>query len=184
MRPDYSEIKQLERQLKQYTWDATYKEQLSQLYEAEQDKNKAMAAFKKHVITPENVLIYIQPGRLIHVRQREHDYGWGAVTCFRRHTNPVDGPETIYVLDVAVRVANDCEGDADGSGDMGRVRPSPEVDAGIIMVVPFTLDCVQAVSTIRMKIPDNLNDPEARKALGDTIVVRYKVRGGEGFSEF
>jgi hypothetical protein len=77
----------------------------------------------------------------------------------------------IYIVEVAVMISRDSERFL--PGNLGAVRPPPAGEKGVLHVLPFTFECVTAISTIRLKLPHELKSSEARAALAITLAVSF-----------
>jgi hypothetical protein len=51
------------------------------------------------------------------------------------------------------------------------VRPPGDRERGAIGILPFTFDCIQAVSTVRLKLPQELHTKEALETVALTLAV-------------
>ena len=130
---------------------------------------------------PENVLPFLQAGRLVWVvvssqeEGEEQDFGWGAVVDFRA---PKKGP----VPDAAgtsIEVIMACE-----KGVEGPARPCPTDDPtkGEMRVVRVALAAIKDISAVRIFLPKDLSSSEQRGQVSRTIgeVVRRFAASGEG----
>lgn len=60
-------------------------------------------------ITPKYVLPFLQNGRLVHIRDRTNDFGWGVIVGFSKNKNHEEGSatssvETKYIVDAILYV--------------------------------------------------------------------------------
>ncbi|XP_022753462.1 DExH-box ATP-dependent RNA helicase DExH10 isoform X3 [Durio zibethinus] len=116
------------------------------------------------ITRPERVLYYLDPGRLIKVREGSIDWGWGVVV------NVVKRPSAVgtlpargggYIVDTLLHCSP-------GSSENGaRPKPCPPCpgEKGEMHVVPVQLPLISALSKIRISIPPDLRPPEARQSL-------------------
>lgn len=56
--------------------------------------------------------------------------------------------------------------------NLALLKPPDLREQGVICVIPFTFECISAISTIRLKVPQELKSKEARDALAITLAVR------------
>ena len=54
------------------------------------------------------------------------------------------------------------------------VRPPGPNERAALAVVPFSFECIKAVSTIRLKMPEELLSREAREALAQWLKVNFE----------
>ncbi|KAF2840594.1 antiviral helicase [Patellaria atrata CBS 101060] len=124
----------------------------------------------KDVITHPNYCIqFMQSGRLVKVKFKEHDFGWGAVVTFTLR-KPAKGqtasemkPQESYVIDVLLQVASDTtfspksfEGLPEG------VRPCENGEKGKMEVVPVFLSCIDSIGHLRLFLPADLKSADER----------------------
>lgn len=55
--------------------------------------------------------------------------------------------------------------------NLALLKPPDLREQGVICVIPFTFECISAISTIRLKVPQELKSKEARDALAITLAV-------------
>lgn len=78
--------------------------------------------------------------------------------------------ELIYIIEVAVQLSSES---AKFLSNVTNLRPPNENQRGIIEIIPFTFECITAVSTIRLKLPENLKSSEAKKSVLKTLEVIF-----------
>jgi hypothetical protein len=59
--------------------------------------------------------------------------------------------------------------------NLALLRPPGLREQGVICIIPFTFECIIAISTIRLKVPQELINKEARDALGITLAVNIII---------
>ena len=121
----------------------------------------------------ENIISFLVPGRLIHIRDSVNkiDWGWGIVINFtRRRINvksvlksdghglmksdkivEIDENKPVLIIDVMLYVQKKIEGNEIKPGD-------PKKKNGILGIIPVMLPCVDDLSKVQMKIIHDLND--------------------------
>lgn len=75
----------------------------------------------------------------------------------------------LYIVEVAVNISRES---AKNLHNLSQLRPPKDGLPGQIEIVPFTFDCISAISTIRLKLPENLKSYEAKQAVGVSIKVK------------
>lgn len=125
---------------------------------------------------PNYCLQFMQPGRVVHIKHKDVDFGWGAVVKFsaRRPANNSDAaeypPQESYVLDVLLLVADNASVGTQSRGDMppGLIPPAAG-EKGKMEVVPILLSCVEAIGHVRIFLPKELNFAEQRNTVRKSI---------------
>lgn len=120
------------------------------------------------IIHPNYCLPFMQPGRLVEIKDGEHDFGWGAVINFaRRQTNRSAeklSPQEEWVLDIALECA---EGPSPATKTFqslpSGVRPPNPGEKSKVEVVPVLLKCVQKISHIRIFVPADMTLLEEKR---------------------
>jgi ATP-dependent RNA helicase DOB1 len=135
------------------------------------DLRKQLDAFAddvQHVIThPNYSLAYIHPGRLIHVKYKGADFGWGVVINHKKRKANNDtekiSPHQSYIVDVLLRMS---EGSSIGTKSFQDlppgVHPAKEGEPTRCEVVPIVLSCITAISHIRIMLPKDITSPGSR----------------------
>jgi len=127
----------------------------------------------KIIFTPQNILPYLAPGRLIHIADDSQDWGWGILVNFTRKRIIPRGKvqdmmtggkdeknisaihEEAVILDVILYVQKKLSHE-------NTVQPaSIEEKNGTLSTVPVMLQMVSEISKIKMKIPPNLKDADS-----------------------
>ncbi|KAK0337891.1 ATP-dependent RNA helicase mtr4 [Friedmanniomyces endolithicus] len=130
----------------------------------------------KAVITEEQYLLkFLQTGRLVRVKHKNYDFGWGAVVNFTkvrpgRGQRPEDIPkEAAIVVDVLMKVAADAMPPAQGSklnDDLPpNVRPPAPGEKGKMEVVPVMNGTIDSVGHLRIFLPADLRTQEQRNTV-------------------
>ncbi|KAH8602144.1 rRNA-processing arch domain-containing protein [Bisporella sp. PMI_857] len=137
---------------------------------------------------PAYCLQFMQPGRLVHIKYKDYDFGWGAVVKYTevkpsQGQTPADiDPHQSYILDVLLDISDDSSVGTKTHDDLpSGVRPPGEDEKGKAEVVPLFLSCVQAISHVRILLPKDLNRSEDRIQVRKTIK-EVKKRFPDGLS--
>lgn len=124
------------------------------------------------IIHPNFCLPFMQPGRLVHVKDGDHDFGWGAVINFLRrepdrNSREALQPQESWTLDVALEC--DDQGYAVGTNAFNSlppgIRPSAPGGKSKIEVVPVLLKCVYGISTFRIFPPKDVTSSSDRSKI-------------------
>ncbi|PLB38925.1 ATP-dependent RNA helicase MTR4 [Aspergillus candidus] len=121
---------------------------------------------------PSNSLPFMVPGRLVHVRHMKQDFGWGVLVNYKKRKAP-KGPNKeeleehqSYILDVLLVISDGSAAPTQTFEDLPKgVLPPQEGQETRIEVVPMTLACVQSIAQIRLHLPKDLNNKDARNGV-------------------
>jgi ATP-dependent RNA helicase DOB1 len=136
------------------------------------------------IIHPNYCLPFMQPGRLVEVKDGEHDFGWGAVMNFSRRDQKRSAeklpPQEEWVLDVALEVA---EGAAPATKTHQSlppgIRPPQPGERSKVEVVPVLLKCVHRISHVRIYPPSDMTLPDEKKKVQQALAeVRRRFPDG------
>jgi ATP-dependent RNA helicase DOB1 len=145
--------------------EATIKE----YYELRQQLTSYTKDIRDVINHPNYCLQFMQPGRLVHIKYLDYDFGWGAVVKFTPR-RPANGrtaeeypPQQSYILDVLLPVADSTSVGTQTHQDLPPgVRPPAEGEKGKMEVVPILLSCIEAIGHVRIFLPKDLNPPDQR----------------------
>jgi ATP-dependent RNA helicase DOB1 len=124
---------------------------------------------------PNYCLQYMQPGRLVHIKYLDQDFGWGAVVKFtpRKPAQNQDEdftPQQSYILDVLLNVSENTSVGTKTSTDLPiGIRPPSAGEKGKMEVVPVLLSCIEAIAHVRIFLPKDLNPAEQRNTVRKSI---------------
>lgn len=123
---------------------------------------------------PNHCLAFFQPGRLIHIKHQEYDFGWGVVVNYKqirpKNTKEELTPHQQYSVDVLLRLADGPSVATKTSEDLPPgIRPPNEGETSRMEVVPVTLRCVQALGHLRVFLPKDVKSVDARKGVDKTL---------------
>ncbi|XP_078318641.1 exosome RNA helicase MTR4-like isoform X2 [Crassostrea virginica] len=117
---------------------------------------------------PQYILPFLQPGRLVQVKNNNDDFGWGAVINFQKKANQSKTPagsESSYVVEVLLNLSRETS----RSKDVNTIKPCPRGERGEMQVVPVLVHLVQAISAVRLYIPGDLRPPDNRQSVLKSI---------------
>ncbi|KAF2849035.1 ATP-dependent RNA helicase-like protein DOB1 [Plenodomus tracheiphilus IPT5] len=127
------------------------------------------------IMHPSHCLQFLQAGRLVKVKFKDHDFGWGAVVAYtlrKASKGEVLPPQQLYVVDILLSVASDTTFMPQaGDGLPPGVRPPAPGDKGKMEIVPVLLSCIESIGHLRVFLPNELKSTEqknnVRKALSE-----------------
>lgn len=114
----------------------------------------------------------MQSGRLIKIKHKEFDFGWGAVVSFAPVNRGKDqkieelAPQDSYVIDALIEVADSSFMGPRASHALPQgIRPAKEGEKSKMEIVPILLSCVESIGHVRIFLPSDLRLPEQRNTV-------------------
>ena len=141
-------------------------------YELRQQLDTYGEDLRMVIVHPTICLPFMQPGRLVYVKDGPHDFGWAAVINFVRREQDRNSttqltPQESWILDVALECADD--GSAPGTNAFNSlppgIRPLKEGEKSKIEVVPVILKCVHGIATFRIFPPNDITTASERSKI-------------------
>lgn len=143
------------------------------------DLRKQLAGFTENmqdvISHPNYCLPFIQPGRLVQIKHGDYDFGWGVLVNYKERRAPKNSTEKIedhqrYVVDVLLKVAKGTTSGTKTHQDLPKgVRPPEDGEESRMEVVPVVLNCIKAISHIRIFLPKDLQSPDSRNGVGKSL---------------
>ncbi|XP_068727369.1 exosome RNA helicase MTR4-like [Montipora capricornis] len=143
-------------------------ESVTSYYKIRQQLKKLGNDMLGFIHQPKYCLPYMQPGRLIQVKNNDTDFGWGVVLNFQKKANQKSGPsqgETLFVIEALLNCSSKSVKSADGD----KPQPCGPDEKGEMQVVPILLHLVQAISSVRLYIPKDLRSLDSRQSVGKSV---------------
>eukprot|EP01116_Phalansterium_solitarium_P015269 TRINITY_DN3360_c0_g2_i1.p1 TRINITY_DN3360_c0_g2~~TRINITY_DN3360_c0_g2_i1.p1 ORF type:complete len:1056 (+),score=481.56 TRINITY_DN3360_c0_g2_i1:1954-5121(+) len=125
---------------------------------------------------PIHALPFLQPGRLVKVRDGADDWGWGVVVNFQKKVekgqqqqaganDAASTSATQYIVDVLLACAPDTAQSPKPRPFVGPMSGEKALDGAAMSVIPALLSLLDGMSTIRIYIPKDLRSPEQRQSV-------------------
>lgn len=147
-------------------------DQVSSYYKIRQQLDNLSKELLTFIQKPQYLLPFLQPGRLVKVKNGEDDFGWGMVVNFQKKANQSkasdDGP--IYVAEILVNMTKESA----KSRNTAVVKPCPPGERGEMQVIPIMLHLIQAISAVRLYLPQDLRPLDNRQSVGKSIQEVHK----------
>ncbi|KAG7194949.1 ATP-dependent RNA helicase mtr4 [Scheffersomyces spartinae] len=178
-----SSVPQMEQELKKLTdskglIQVDDEQTVKEYYELKKQLTKFQEDVRQVVTHPGHILPFLQAGRVIKIKIGEFDYGWGMVTgVTRRHNkrNPTQAytDHESYVITVFVYTMF-----VDSPVNLIKqfnpvfpegIRPAQEGEKARAEYIPITLNSIEKISSVRLKVPDELKSSSAKKTLLKTM---------------
>lgn len=121
--------------------------------------------FRFWITKPEYLVPYLQPGRLVKVKNDIEEYDWGIVVNFKKQTNKTKNPlkaETSVIVDVLLHVSEE-------SSKNDEPKPCKPGQKGNMEVVPVVHKLLSQISSLRVYYPNDLRPADNRRSVLKTI---------------
>ncbi|KAJ5665768.1 rRNA-processing arch domain-containing protein [Penicillium maclennaniae] len=120
---------------------------------------------------PNYALPFFQAGRLVQVKDKDQDFGWGAVVKYTKRQPPKNSTEEIppskeYIVDVLLKIADGPSVGTKTFQDLPPgVRPAKEGEKFRMEVVPVAIGCIHAIAHLRIFLPKDLTSVDSRNGV-------------------
>ncbi|KCV69270.1 hypothetical protein H696_03697 [Fonticula alba] len=161
-------------------------DEIAAYYSIEQQIATLNDSVRKVITHPTFLVPFLQPGRLVRIRNGDQDFGWGVVVNFTKKTNShhraiqpagaadTDDESTKYVIDVLIKCAS--INNAMKSAEPASADAQQSAEMQVIPVLPST---IYSISSVRLKLPASLKQRDARQRLEHTIAeVQRRFKSG------
>ncbi|KAM9306492.1 LOW QUALITY PROTEIN: exosome RNA helicase MTR4 [Pholidichthys leucotaenia] len=158
-------IKKLEEQY--HTIDIPNEESVVTYFKIRQQLAKLGKEIQEFIHKPKYCLPFLQPGRLVKVKNEDTDFGWGVVVNFCKKTNVKTSTdsEPLYVVEVLVHCSKESVKDAATEA----AKPAAPGETGEMQVVPVMLHLLTSISAVRLYIPKDLRPFDNRQLMLKSI---------------
>lgn len=145
--------------------------QVASYYRIRQQLEELGKQFHTFLTKPEYIMPFLQPGRMVKVKNEDDEFEWGIIINFKKEGevtpgkkkgNPMNAPTII--VDVLLHVA-----EGTGGAASGQPKPCPEGETGEVEVVPVLHTLISKISSLRLYYPKDLRPPDNRKSVLKTI---------------
>ncbi|XP_062269315.1 exosome RNA helicase MTR4 [Platichthys flesus] len=158
-------IKKLEEQY--HGIDIPNEESVVTYFKIRQQLAKLGKEIQEFTHKPKYCLPFLQPGRLVKVKNEDADFGWGVVVNFCKKSNvkTISDSEPLYVVEVLVH----CSKDSVKESATETAKPAAAGETGEMMVVPVMLHLLTSISSVRLYIPKDLRPFDNRQLMLKSI---------------
>lgn len=127
---------------------------------------------------PGHILPFLQVGRVIRVKVLDVDYGWGMITSFskrinKKHSTEEYSPHQSYIVTVfiySMYIDSPVNLIKSFNPELPQgIRPLKAGEKSRAEFIPITLDSIDAISSVRLKVPEDLKSSGAKKSLVKTL---------------
>ncbi|KAM6985725.1 exosome RNA helicase MTR4 [Aplochiton taeniatus] len=136
-------------------------------YKIRQQLAKLAKEIEDFTHKPKYCLPFLQPGRLVKVKNVDSDFGWGVVVNFSKKANVKTGTDSdpLYVVEVLVQ----CSKESVKNAATESARPAGPGEKGEMQVVPVMLHLLTSISSVRLYIPKDLRPYDNRQSMFKSI---------------
>ncbi|XP_071526071.1 exosome RNA helicase MTR4 [Panulirus ornatus] len=128
-------------------------------YKIKQSIHNLMFERQAFITRPIYIMPFLQPGRLVYIKNNEDDFGWGVVLSYKKQDdkkNPQEAPT--ITIDVILRVSEQTAA-CKITSDLKPPKPG-EKSEPVVMSVMMKL--IQEISAVRLKLPSDLKPLDQR----------------------
>ncbi|XP_060568728.1 exosome RNA helicase MTR4-like [Ruditapes philippinarum] len=161
-------IEKLKKTEEQYNkCEVANEDQVSSYYKLRQQLDHLSKELLTYIQKPQYILPFLQPGRLVHVKNGTDDFSWGMIVNFQKKANQSKSSEEgpVYVAEVLVNMTKESA----KSRNSAMVKPSPPGVLGEMQVIPVLLHLIQEISAVRLYLPKDLRPFDNRQSVGKSI---------------
>ncbi|XP_008421981.1 exosome RNA helicase MTR4 [Poecilia reticulata] len=158
-------IKKLEDQY--HTIEIPNEESVVTYFKIRQQLAKLGKEIQEFIHKPKYCLPFLQPGRLVKVKNEDTDFGWGVVVNFNKKTNAKASgdSEPLYVVEVLLH----CSKESVKNSATEAAKPAAPGETGEMQVVPVMLHLLTSISSVRLYIPKDLRPFDNRQLMLKSI---------------
>jgi len=150
-------------------------QEIKEYYDLRQNLSTYGEQMKAVITAPQYLLKFLQSGRLVRVKYKDYDFGWGAVVNWLK-VKPARGQKeeeialgAQVVVDVLMNVASDVTPPPQGSKlnqDLPPgIRPPAAGEKGKMEVVPVMNGTLDSIGHLRVFLPNDLRTQEQRNTV-------------------
>ncbi|XP_046629808.1 exosome RNA helicase MTR4 [Neodiprion virginianus] len=136
--------------------------QVSSYHQIRDQLDKLGNEFRMYLTKPEYLIPFLQPGRLVKVKNEIAEFDWGIIVNFKKKSpnNPMKD-KTVIIVDILLHISS--------QSTEGNPLPCKDGDEGDMEVVPVLHSLISQVSSLRVFYPKDLRPADNRKSVLKTI---------------
>ncbi|XP_049848810.1 exosome RNA helicase MTR4-like [Schistocerca gregaria] len=166
-------IEELERQYREIQIEN--EEMLSQFYQLNQQASIIREYINQKITQPDYILPFLQPGRLVRVRDGETKWGWGVTINYQKASSDSfsglrkssdlkrdsNQKSASYVVDVLLA----CSPGVDYKSPDVLPRPAQEGETPDPLILPVLLGLIDGISQVKIRLPHDLRQKSHRESV-------------------
>ncbi|XP_012168502.1 exosome RNA helicase MTR4 [Bombus affinis] len=135
---------------------------ISSYHDIREQLDHLSTEFRSFLTKPVYLLPFLQPGRLVKVKNENEMFDWGIIVNFKKKSpkNPMK-ESTAIIIDILLHVSKDSK--------EGCPVPCHEGEEGDVEVVPVIHTLISQISSLRLYYPKDLRPSDNRKSVLKTI---------------
>lgn len=156
----YNKAKELQTAYNTVTVDRY--DEISSYHDIRQQLERLSTDFRSFLTQPEYLVPFLQPGRLVKVKNENETFDWGIIVNFKKKNpkNPMK-EKTVITIDILLHISKD-------STD-GNPIPCRDDEEGEVEVIPVLHNLISQISSLRIYYPKDLRPSDNRKSVLKTI---------------
>ncbi|XP_052825381.1 exosome RNA helicase MTR4 [Octopus bimaculoides] len=145
-------------------------EQIATYYKIRQQLDALAVEFQGYITKPQNILQFLQPGRLIKVKNTDDDFGWGVVVNVQKKADQSKLESDVqYVCEVLLHLSPES---AHTHSSLS-IKPCPPGQKGEMQVVPILIHLISSISSVRLYVPKDLRSLDSRQSILKSVQVLH-----------
>nr|XP_012141644.1 PREDICTED: superkiller viralicidic activity 2-like 2 isoform X2 [Megachile rotundata] len=156
----YNKVKELQASYNAVTVDKY--NHISSYHGIREQLERLSTEFRSFLTKPEYLLPFLQPGRLVKVKNENETFDWGIIVNFKKKNpkNPVK-ENTVIIIDILLHISKE--------STEGCPIPCRDGEEGDMEVVPVLHTLISQISSLRLYYPKDLRPSDNRKSVLKTI---------------
>lgn len=143
-------------------------DQVSSYYKIRQQLDNLGSDLLTYIQKPQYLLPFLQPGRLVKVKNGKDEFGWTVVVNIQKKSDQSKSTQDSGPVYIAEVLANLTIASA-RSKDSANIKPCPSGEKGEMQVIPVLSHLIQQISAVRLYIPQDLRPLDNRQSVGKSI---------------
>lgn len=133
-------------------------------HEMSEELIEKKSILKVETSKPAHCLKFIEPGRLVYVKDQDQDWGWGIVVNLQKKKTTIESnnPQD-YTVDVLLKYS------PLDKGIKATPKPSKSGEEFETVIIPIRLDLIEAISSVRTVLHKNLKTDKSRNEMGTKL---------------
>ncbi|KAF5390934.1 hypothetical protein D9757_003924 [Collybiopsis confluens] len=153
-------------------------ERVAEYYEHRQQIDLMSADFREVITHPTYSLPFLKPGRLVKVKHKHHNFGWGIVINFSKRLPPKNQPmlkEDIppheqFIVDVLLNCAPGGSTTPKDPSNLTGVQPCSPNQKGVPLIISVVLSTLDGISHLRVFLPKDMRTEQSRETVWRSVL--------------
>lgn len=144
--------------------------QLINYFQLREQIEMLQSELRGEITKPIYALNFLQPGRLVRVRDKDNDWGWGIIINFQKSSKATETNIKLlkasdYIVDVMMKCESSANTSTDSKFKKGKPQPFKEGAPYEMVILPVQMDMIEQFSSIRVYLNPNLHQQSAKDAM-------------------